>query len=102
MISERMSYRMQKLKFSFLASVEERAQRRYQEKYRERFFFVRFRKKLKEEIALRDKLDSEREFAPLQKAEDAIELDTTSLSIEQVVEKDYGYCLFEISTIRKE
>lgn len=42
--------------------------------------------KLKEEIAKRDKIDSEREVAPLRKADDAYEIDTTSLSIEQVVD----------------
>ncbi|MFB9757735.1 (d)CMP kinase [Ectobacillus funiculus] len=73
------------VKVFLLASVEERAQRRYQENIEKGFSSDL--EKLKEEIALRDKLDSEREFAPLQKAEDAIELDTTSLSIEQVVEK---------------
>ncbi|YAR64414.1 (d)CMP kinase [Bacillus cytotoxicus] len=36
-------------------------------------------------MAQRDKLDSEREVSPLKKAEDAFELDTTSLSIEEVV-----------------
>jgi CMP/dCMP kinase len=42
---------------------------------------------LKQEIAARDKLDSEREIAPLKKAADAVEIDTTSLTIEQVVDK---------------
>lgn len=73
------------VKIFLLASVEERAQRRYLENTEKGFSSDL--EKLKEEISLRDKLDSEREFAPLQKAEDAIELDTTSLSIEQVVEK---------------
>lgn len=73
------------VKIFLLASVEERAQRRHLENTEKGFSSDL--EKLKEEIALRDKLDSEREFAPLQKAEDAIELDTTSLSIEQVVEK---------------
>ncbi len=45
---------------------------------------------LKEEIAQRDKLDSEREVSPLKKADDALELDTTSLSIEEVVQKIMG------------
>ena len=43
--------------------------------------------KLREEIATRDKLDSEREVSPLKKAVDAIEiLSTTSLSIQEVAE----------------
>jgi cytidylate kinase len=35
----------------------------------------------------RDKIDSTREFAPLKKAEDAIYIDTTDMSIEEVAEK---------------
>ena len=41
----------------------------------------------KEEIEKRDKLDSEREVAPLKKASDAKLIDTTALSIEQVVNR---------------
>ncbi|MCK6257534.1 (d)CMP kinase [Fictibacillus sp. KIGAM418] len=71
------------LKVFLIASVEERAKRRYDEntsKGHETDL-----EKLKEEISLRDKRDSEREFAPLKKADDAIELDTTSMSIQDVV-----------------
>ena len=42
---------------------------------------------LKEEIAARDYKDSHRETSPLKQAEDAIYLDTTGLSILEVVEK---------------
>ncbi|MFX3624756.1 MAG: (d)CMP kinase [Ectobacillus sp.] len=73
------------VKIFLLASVEERAQRRHLENMQKGF--PSDLEKLKREIAHRDKLDSEREVAPLKKADDAIELDTTSLSIEQVVEK---------------
>ena len=38
---------------------------------------------VKNNIALRDYIDSNREFSPLRKAEDAIELDTTHLTEEQ-------------------
>jgi cytidylate kinase len=38
----------------------------------------------------RDRIDSSREVAPLKKAEDAVYLDTTRLSIEQVVERLYA------------
>lgn len=48
-----------------------------------------------EEIILRDKLDSEREVAPLKKAEDAIEIDTTHLDIEGVVAKIISYINLE-------
>jgi cytidylate kinase len=73
------------VKIFLLASVEERAQRRHAENTLKGF--PSDLEQLKQEIAQRDKLDSEREVAPLKKADDAIELDTTSLSIEEVVEK---------------
>ncbi|UII54655.1 (d)CMP kinase [Cytobacillus spongiae] len=73
------------VKVFLLASVEERAQRRHAENLSKGF--PSDIEKLKEEIALRDKLDSEREVAPLKKAEDAVEIDTTSLSIHQVVDE---------------
>ncbi|MBO9128261.1 (d)CMP kinase [Bacillus sp. 165] len=73
------------VKIFLLASVEERAHRRHIENISKGF--ESNLEKLKDEIAARDKLDSEREVAPLKKAEDAMELDTTSLSKEEVVEK---------------
>ncbi|MGR3764852.1 (d)CMP kinase [Rossellomorea sp. NS-SX7] len=73
------------VKVFLLASVEERAQRRHEENMSKGF--PSDLEKLKEEIALRDKIDSEREVAPLKKAEDAIEIDTTSLSISEVVDR---------------
>ncbi|ENQ3104697.1 cytidylate kinase [Bacillus sp. 491mf] len=73
------------VKIFMLASVEERAERRHLENAQKGF--PSNLEQLKEEIALRDKLDSEREVSPLKKAEDAIELDTTSLAIEEVVQK---------------
>ncbi len=65
------------------ATVEERAKRRYEEN-QAKGIPTDF-EQLKNEIALRDKRDSERETAPLKKAADAIEIDTTQLSIDQVV-----------------
>ncbi|RXJ03926.1 (d)CMP kinase [Anaerobacillus alkaliphilus] len=65
------------------ATVEERARRRYEEN-QAKGIPTDF-EQLKDEIALRDKRDSERATAPLKKADDAIEIDTTQLSIEQVV-----------------
>jgi len=43
-----------------------------------------------EDLANRDKIDSTREFAPLKKADDAIYIDTTDMSIDQVVDKVWG------------
>ncbi|MGM9927711.1 MAG: (d)CMP kinase [Bacillus sp. (in: firmicutes)] len=70
------------LKIFLIASVEERAQRRHAENIQKGF--PSDLETLKQEIAARDKFDSEREVAPLKKADDAIEIDTTSLNIEQV------------------
>lgn len=73
------------IKIFLVASVEERAERRYlenQEKGIESDF-----ERLKQEIIDRDEYDSNREVSPLKQAEDAIRLDTTSLSILEVVEK---------------
>jgi len=72
-------------KFFLTASLEERARRRYQElksKEQDADF-----EEIKKSIARRDKLDSEREHSPLKKAEDAVLVDTTDLSIEQVIDK---------------
>lgn len=69
------------LKIFMSASVEERAKRRFIDN--EKRGIPSTIEKLKEEIALRDKLDSEREASPLIQAEDAIYLDTTALSIEE-------------------
>ncbi|ESU30339.1 hypothetical protein G3A_22365 [Bacillus sp. 17376] len=82
------------VKVFLLASVEERAQRRHAENIQKGF--PSDLDKLKEEIAARDKIDSEREVAPLKKADDAIEIDTTSMSITDVVEKIMGLALERI------
>ncbi|MCM3692862.1 (d)CMP kinase [Neobacillus niacini] len=73
------------VKVFLLASVEERAVRRHTENTQKGYSSNL--EQIKEDIARRDKIDSEREFAPLKKAEDAIEIDTTSLSIPEVAEK---------------
>ncbi|TGB04513.1 (d)CMP kinase [Halobacillus salinus] len=76
------------VKIFMIASVEERAERRYKENV-EKGFDADL-EKLKEEIRKRDEIDSNRSVSPLVKADDAIELDTTSLTIDQVVEKIIG------------
>lgn len=73
------------IKIFMIASVHERAMRRFKE-YESKGIDVSL-EKLEEEISQRDYKDSHREISPLKKANDAIELDTTSLSIEEVVEK---------------
>jgi cytidylate kinase len=77
------------LKIFLRASVEERAKRRHEENQKKGFSSNI--DQLKQEIAKRDKLDSEREVAPLKKADDAIEIDTTALSILDVVKKIEDY-----------
>ena len=47
---------------------------------------------LRADIARRDKADSEREISPLVQAEDAELLDTTGMSIEEVVDAITGRC----------
>lgn len=73
------------LKIFLTASVEERAQRRYKELLAkgEQVDLAQ----LQQDIANRDKQDSERAIAPLRQAEDALLLDTSHMNIEQVTEK---------------
>lgn len=73
------------VKIFLVASVEERAERRYLEN-KEKGIPSDF-ERLKKEIIARDEYDSNREVSPLKQAEDAVLLDTTSLSIQEVVEK---------------
>ncbi len=73
------------LKIFLTASVEERALRRYKELLAkgEQVELER----LKQDIAERDKQDSERAIAPLRQADDALLLDTSHMNIVQVTEK---------------
>ncbi len=78
------------VKIFLTASIEERASRRAKE-LQERGYDVKL-EDIKRDIAARDKADSEREISPLMQAEDAVLLDTTSLSIDEVVEKILAMC----------
>lgn len=73
------------LKIFMSATVEERARRRYEDN-KQRGIDSSF-EGLKEEISLRDKMDSEREASPLIQAADAIFVDTTELNIEQAADE---------------
>lgn len=73
------------LKIFLTASVEERAKRRLKE-YEEKEIACDL-ETLKAEISDRDKQDMERAISPLKKAEDAIEIDTTFLTIDEIVTK---------------
>ena len=70
-------------KFYITASSQVRADRRYKE-LTLKGHKVDFNQ-LKEEIEQRDFNDKNRDFAPLTKAEDAIEIDTSFMTIEQVI-----------------
>lgn len=78
------------VKIFLIASVTERAKRRFEENKQKGI--PADLHTLEQEIAKRDEMDSTREASPLIKAEDAIELDTTSLSINDVVEKILEIC----------
>ena len=71
------------LKIFLTASVKERARRRFAE-FQAKGVAADFAQ-IEQDIILRDKQDSEREIAPLAQAEDAILLDSTHLTIEEVV-----------------
>ena len=68
------------------ASVEERARRRVLDFERQGIENVDF-EKVKEDIKARDWQDENRDIAPLVKVDSATLLDTTSLTIDEVVEK---------------
>ncbi|GIO28469.1 cytidylate kinase [Ornithinibacillus bavariensis] len=72
------------VKIFLVASVKERAKRRHEENLSKGFSSDL--EELKKEIEKRDLIDSKREASPLVKAEDAIEIDTTSLTIEEVAD----------------
>ena len=71
-------------KFFLVATPEERGKRRHKE-LTEKGYEVSL-EEIISEIIRRYEIDSNREFAPLVKAEDAIEIDTTGKGIEQVVQ----------------
>lgn len=74
-----------KFKFFLTATPEARAERRYKE-LSNRGLDVNYSTIL-EDIIKRDYIDSNRQIDPLRKADDAIEIDTTGLSISEVTEK---------------
>ena len=76
-------------KFYITASVEERANRRYKE-LTAKGHAVDY-EELKKEIEQRDYNDKNRDFSPLKKADDAIEIDTTNMTIEQVCQTVLSY-----------
>ncbi|EHR38294.1 (d)CMP kinase [Facklamia languida] len=73
------------LKFYLVASSRVRAQRRFAENQSKGLTDLTL-DQIEEEIKARDHYDQNRDHSPLVKAADAIEIDTSDLSIDQVVE----------------
>lgn len=71
-------------KFFLVASSKERGERRYKELIKKGYNTTL--EEVINDVIRRDEIDSNREFAPLVKANDAIEIDTTGKSIDKVVE----------------
>ena len=78
------------LKIFLTASIEERASRRYKE-MAAKGFDVEL-SELQKDIAARDKADSERKVSPLVKVPEAVLVDTTGMTIDEVVEKILDMC----------
>ena len=74
------------VKIFLTASVEERARRRVLDFERQGVVDIDF-DKVKADIAARDYQDEKRDIAPLVKVDDAVLIDTTNLTITEVVEK---------------
>mgnify|MGYP004602367163 FL=1 len=73
------------LKIYQVASVETRAKRRYEENQKRGI--ISSLEQIKQDIEQRDYNDMHRKNSPLVKAEDAIEIDTSSLTIDEVTQK---------------
>ena len=71
-----------KYKFYLTASSYVRAKRRFDQNEIDKSF-----EEIKEDIEKRDYLDSHREISPLKKADDAIEIDSSDLTIAQTIDK---------------
>lgn len=72
------------LKIFLVASVKERAERRHKENMEKGIFSDL--DQLKKDIAERDYKDSTRDSSPLKQAEDAVRIDTTKMTIGEVVD----------------
>ena len=85
------------VKVFLTASAEERALRRYKQ-LKEKGLTVNLAA-LSQEILERDRRDSSRPVAPLRPAPDAVVIDSTGLTVEQVVDQVLGLAGRRISTI---
>ncbi|SHK08911.1 (d)CMP kinase [Chryseobacterium polytrichastri] len=71
-------------KFFLTASIDERTKRRYNELLS--LGIEANEQQVKENLIIRDKIDSEREIAPLKQADDAIVIDNTNLTKKETIE----------------
>ncbi|HEX7870078.1 MAG TPA: (d)CMP kinase, partial [Chryseobacterium sp.] len=71
-------------KFFLTASIDERTKRRYNELLA--MGIESDESEVKENLIARDKIDSEREIAPLKQAEDAILIDNTKMTKSQTID----------------
>lgn len=71
-----------KYKFFLVASSEVRAKRRYEQNEIDKSL-----EEIQKDIEKRDYLDSHRKISPLKKAEDAIEIDSSNLTIDETIEE---------------
>lgn len=76
-------------KFFMTASIEERTKRRYQELIS--LDIEADEKQVMENLMIRDKIDSEREIAPLKQADDAIVIDNTDLTKRETIDEILSY-----------
>ena len=77
------------IKFFMTASLEERAKRRLAE-WRSDSVNIPPLDEIKAQMMTRDEQDRNRKVAPLKKSDDSIEIDTTLLTLDEVVEKMEG------------
>jgi cytidylate kinase len=76
-------------KFFLTASIDERTKRRYHELISLKI--EANEQQVKENLLIRDKIDSEREIAPLKQAEDAIVIDNTHLTKHETIDSILSY-----------
>lgn len=79
-----------KYKFYLTASLEERAKRRYDELVAKGMTDSTY-EEVMNDISFRDNNDSTRTFAPLSKAQDALEIDTTGMDPQEVADRILSY-----------
>lgn len=79
------------LKFFLTASSEIRAERRFFEMY-DRKPTSKENEEMMKKIESRDTMDAHRQYSPLKKAEDAIAIDTSFLTVDEVIQQIMNRC----------